>query len=411
MKKKTREWFGNRHQLLSDYETREDAYAFVLDRLIKRVEYNKTEAGIRGLVKGRVKGFDAFYRKLLEKNVDRAIANPFEDIADIVGLRVVVPFLEDVHSIETLIKKSFDVLEVENKSRELSIGEFGYDSTHVTVEVPQDILDEAGLAEILVCEIQIRTILQDAWAEVEHELVYKTGIDNSAVEASIRRKLIALNATLSLADITFQELRDYQKKRAQDVQVRHQKLLDKVSTIPEKMALRAGGDAANMARDETAAGSETSESNTMFMEALDAHLDNRLERALELYTQILLETPNHYIYNHRGLVYFAMSDYRKAVDDFTAAIELQPGDTRVYTNRGLAYRMLREYESALADFERSIDINPFWADTFYGRALTHYDMGNVSAALADCDVAIDIKPGFKQVVRFKQFLLSIMQGA
>nr|HPI23644.1 tetratricopeptide repeat protein [Spirochaetota bacterium] len=203
----------------------------------------------------------------------------------------------------------------------------------------------------------------------------------------------------------------YQKKRAQDVQVRHQKLLDKVSTIPEKMALRAGGDAANMARDETAAGSETSESNTMFMEALDAHLDNRLERALELYTQILLETPNHYIYNHRGLVYFAMSDYRKAVDDFTAAIELQPGDTRVYTNRGLAYRMLREYESALADFERSIDINPFWADTFYGRALTHYDMGNVSAALADCDVAIDIKPGFKQVVRFKQFLLSIMQGA
>ncbi len=61
-----------------------------------------------------------------------------------------------------------------------------------------------------VCEIQLRTILQDAWAEVEHELVYKSDI--SLPNQSIRRKLASLNATLTLSDLIFQEIRDYQKE-------------------------------------------------------------------------------------------------------------------------------------------------------------------------------------------------------
>ncbi len=408
MKKKVREWIGNRHHLLSDYSVREEKYALILDRIIRRMEHYRDEAGIRGLVKGRVKGFEAFYRKLLEKNVERSVGNPFEDITDLVGIRVVVPFLEDVQTIECLVKKKFDVLEVENKSRSLSIREFGYDSTHITVEVPQDILDEAGLEDVLVCEIQIRTILQDAWAEVEHELVYKSGIDSDKVEIPIRRKLIALNATLSLADTTFQEIRDYQKKRYQDIHVRHQKLLDKVSTIPEKMISRREGGLQDVPEGVSLPREDSSDTNSLFMEALNAHLDNHFERALELYTQLLLISPNHFIYNHRGLVYFAMSDYRRAVEDFTSAIQMASEDTRVYTNRGLAYRMLGEYDRALEDFNKSIEINPLWADTFYGRALTYYDMGNISGALKDCDTSIDIKPDFKQVVRFKQFLLKIM---
>ena len=72
----------------------------------------------------------------------------------------------------------------------------------------------------------LRTILQDAWAEVEHELIYKTSIDK--VENTLRRKMIAINATLSLADLTFQEIRDYQKKRYREVQERHRKLMEKV---------------------------------------------------------------------------------------------------------------------------------------------------------------------------------------
>ena len=52
--------------------------------------------------------------------------------------------------------------------------------------------------------------MQDAWAEVEHELVYKSDI--TLPNQSIRRKLASLNATLTLSDLIFQEIRDYQKE-------------------------------------------------------------------------------------------------------------------------------------------------------------------------------------------------------
>ena len=71
--------------------------------------------------------------------------------------------------------------------------------------------------------------------------------------------------------------------------------------------------------------------------------------------------------------------------------------------------MLKNYPMALGDFEKSLELNPLWPDTFYGRALTFYDMGNVMAALDDCDRAISLRPNFKQVARFKQFLLNQMQ--
>jgi tetratricopeptide (TPR) repeat protein len=146
--------------------------------------------------------------------------------------------------------------------------------------------------------------------------------------------------------------------------------------------------------------------NDLFYEALNAHINNKLGKAIELYSLLIDVSPNHYLYNHRGLVYFSLSQYDKALTDFNMAIDIEPKDTRVYTNRGLTYRMLKETAKALDDFNKSLELNPLWSDTFYGRSLTHYDMGDVRSALEDCDKAIALKPDFKQAIRFKQFILN-----
>ena len=81
-----------------------------------------------------------------------------------------------------------------------------------------------------VVEVQVRTILQDAWAEVEHELIYKSHFRFPNSD-SIRKKLAAVNASLSLADMIFQEIRDAQKEMARWGQERFQAMLDKATEL------------------------------------------------------------------------------------------------------------------------------------------------------------------------------------
>ncbi len=412
-------WIDNKSRLLSQYEKQYKKNEKILYLLTKSFETMLTNSGCNAQVKGRIKSFDALYRKLLTRCQNGIIDKPFDAISDIVGMRIVVPFLEDLESVERLIKKNYKIVETEYKSRELTIREFGYDSIHIQIKLPEVIADKVKNSKDMKIEIQLRTILQDAWAEVEHELIYKTSIDK--VEDTIRRKMIAVNATLSLGDTIFQEIREYQRKRYKDIQERHKKLMDKVSTIPEKMEkLKVSteiieNEKSNEEIRETPKKlqplnmnnqSDKHGLNDLLVEAMNAHLENRLADALELYTQLILVSPNHYIYNHRGLVYFTLSDYNNAINDFTTAIQMAPKDTRVYTNRGLTYRMMKKYDESLKDFNKSLELNPLWPDTFYGRSLTYYDIGDIKHALEDCDKAISIKPDFKQAVRFKQFILN-----
>jgi len=68
----------------------------------------------------------------------------------------------------------FSIEEIERKGAERSFREFGYESIHVLVRVPDEVAQQlCPHLERNVIEIQLRTILQEAWAEVEHELVYK----------------------------------------------------------------------------------------------------------------------------------------------------------------------------------------------------------------------------------------------
>ena len=102
------------------------------------------------------------------------------------------------------------MLDVERKGSERSFREFGYESIHLLVELPEDLREEARGFDRPAFEVQLRTILQEAWAEVEHELVYKA--EFTPFDEPMKRKLAALNANLSLSDIIFQEILDYQRR-------------------------------------------------------------------------------------------------------------------------------------------------------------------------------------------------------
>lgn len=84
---------------------------------------------------------------------------------------------------------------------------FGYQSIHYLVRVKAE---RAHLAEYdrfakTVTEVQVRTILQDAWAEIEHDIQYKSSI---AIPLEIRRRFMALAGLLEIADREFQAIQD-----------------------------------------------------------------------------------------------------------------------------------------------------------------------------------------------------------
>lgn len=76
---------------------------------------------------------------------------------------------------------------------------FGYCSVHYVVEMSQKRLNlyEHQAYEGLKCEIQIRSVLQHAWAEIEHDLGYKSEI---AIPKRIRRNFSRLAGLLEIAD-------------------------------------------------------------------------------------------------------------------------------------------------------------------------------------------------------------------
>lgn len=157
-------------------------------------------------VEGRVKTVDSFAEKIGRKS--GKYADPIEDMTDLVGLRIIAYYVEDVDRIVSLLRKEFDVLEEHsaNKQSELAPDQFGYTSNHLTVRIGSRSawLEWAPYAGIAV-EFQVRTTLQHAWAAVNHKLSYKRVEE---VPISLQRRLFRLSALFEMADEQFSAIRN-----------------------------------------------------------------------------------------------------------------------------------------------------------------------------------------------------------
>ncbi|PLX76591.1 MAG: hypothetical protein C0615_06465 [Desulfuromonas sp.] len=376
-------------QTRADYERQLPLFKERLHHLVQEIRRQLETAGFTPAIKYRVKQFDAYFDKL-RKNDNQAKGSRSRPIGDFFALRIICPFLEDIDTIERLLTTSFQVVETERKSSHHSFREFGYDSLHLMIKPPQRLYRSALPGVRNLCEVQLRTILQDAWAEVEHELVYKSDIN--LPKGSIRRKLASLNATLTLSDLIFQEIRDYQKELRQHGRKRRQSIADR---SPELELINISAPLDNGPK--PIASTLKSRLEKTMLRALEAHSNDDLETAIELYGVILgMKLENKMralIYNHRGMAHFACSNFRQAMHDFNRSIHFDPASVRSYANRGLCHRVMKRFKKALADFETAIEIEPGRTDHYFGRAQTYFDMQQFEQAQIDCNRILELSPG------------------
>lgn len=162
------------------------------------------------VIGGRTKGVASFARKILSKNKYR---DPLVEMTDLYGLRIITQIDAEVEAVRLFIRSHPDLFVIDEKNSEdklsrLRSGEFGYRSVHFVLSltenaVPQK-LRHRKLHE-LKAEVQIRTQLQHAWADIGHDRLYK-----GAFKPPLRfqRESARIAALLESADEAFSRLVD-----------------------------------------------------------------------------------------------------------------------------------------------------------------------------------------------------------
>jgi tetratricopeptide (TPR) repeat protein len=81
----------------------------------------------------------------------------------------------------------------------------------------------------------------------------------------------------------------------------------------------------------------------------------------------------------------------KAMEDFEAAIKLDPQRWKSYHHRGVCYALAGQFEKALSDFTKTIELRPEYESAWFNRGEIHYEMGRFAKAVADYDEAIRLQ--------------------
>lgn len=188
--------------LRAEYERRLPTFERAARNVRQAVEVLIENAGLQTLATlSRVKAFDS----LREKVERKSYSAPFDQTTDCVGIRVIAYLPTDVEAIQLLLSREFEVVESADKAELLRPNEFGYRSHHLLLRIPKawgTTPNYRGLESVTI-EVQIRTILMHAWAEIEHKLQYKSAVQ---VPREQQRRLFLLSAKVEEADSQFQEL-------------------------------------------------------------------------------------------------------------------------------------------------------------------------------------------------------------
>lgn len=196
-------WYDQNARL---YEDLSKSVAVSLDSLLKsaKIEYVS--------VSSRLKSKDSCSQKLTRKPYQSP-----EEMTDVAALRVIAYLQSDVEKICDLIVKEFEVRNelTVDKDHDLGTNKVGYRSKHFVCRLGKNRLrlKENLRFSGLSFEVQVRTVLQHAWAEIEHDKNYKFA---GTLPRDLKRRLNLVAGMLEIADLEFEDITrliaDYQRR-------------------------------------------------------------------------------------------------------------------------------------------------------------------------------------------------------
>lgn len=168
------------------------------------------DAGIDYLsVTGRAKSVASFAAKAnrTDEHGRLLYPDPLEQVTDQIGVRVITYVHSDVAAVAELLDDELVILDDRDLGEETArSGRFGYASRHLLVRADEDDAEHDDLAGERA-SIQVRTVLQHAWAEFEHDIRYKGRVPEDAA-ADLDRRFTLAAGLIELADREFATIRE-----------------------------------------------------------------------------------------------------------------------------------------------------------------------------------------------------------
>ncbi len=127
---------------------------------------------------GRLKSYDSVCKKMQKKGLDLNFSQALEKINDLIGVRAVCAYVDDIYKVADLIEKQQDIRILKVKDYVQQPKKSGYQSLHLILEIAIPFQKENQWIKL---ELQLRTAAMDYWANLDHQLRYKRGQKQAAM--------------------------------------------------------------------------------------------------------------------------------------------------------------------------------------------------------------------------------------
>jgi len=198
----------NEFEIKEYYKCRKSTFELLGEYVVQKIRENfisnqiNEDSFLKIPLGFRIKKIDSIIEKVIYRKKYR---NPIEELTDIVGIRIVVLSYEELTIAKELLLKLFnDNVNVDRdyqKESNINPYFFDYQSIHLLVKLNNCVYRDVDISNIY-CEIQIRTILQHAYAELTHDLIYKSDVKISQPIKRIASRSMAL---IESTDCLFEE--------------------------------------------------------------------------------------------------------------------------------------------------------------------------------------------------------------
>jgi ppGpp synthetase/RelA/SpoT-type nucleotidyltranferase len=184
-------------KLKDEYLSRKDLYEKIGKQMCQRLESSIKNLGIAYSIKLRVKDVNSFVKKSIKKKCE----DPFVEITDQIGIRIITTYQDEIKKIDKVIIQEFNNRKREDKLQSLEPNQLGYLGIHFEVPVYESLQElgelENDLYNGVMCEIQLHTHAQNLWANVSHQLSYKTANEPSV---TVKRSIYRLISLIEIFD-------------------------------------------------------------------------------------------------------------------------------------------------------------------------------------------------------------------